>query len=69
MKKIDIDNEQNTHIKVIQVIIVVILIISAFYMGKLSMAKEIYALNSRVNQLEAQINQIQVESSKTTNTP
>lgn len=70
MKKIDIDNTRNTHIKAIQVIIVVILLISAFYIGKLSMAKQIYALNSRVNQLETQINQIKVESSiKTTNIP
>lgn len=70
MKKIDIDNARNTHIKAIQVIIIVILLISAFYIGKLSMAKQIYVLSSRVNQLETQIDQIKVEYSiKTTNIP
>lgn len=70
MKKKDTENSKNTHIKVIQVIIVVILFISAFYIGKLSMSKQVYALYDRIDQLEVQINQIQVKSPvKTVNTP
>ena len=64
------ENLKNTHIKIIQIIIVIILLISAFYIGKLSMAKQIHALNSRVNQLEVEINEIQTESQdETVNTP
>ena len=70
MKKKDTENSKNTHIKVIQVIIVVILLISTFYTGKLSMSKQVYALYDRIDQLEVQINQIQVKSPvKTVNTP
>lgn len=70
MKKKDTENSKNTHIKVIQVIIVVILLISTFYIGKLSMSKQVYALYDRIDQLEVQINQIQVKSPvKTVNTP
>lgn len=64
------ENLKNTHIKIIQIIIVIILLISAFYIGKLSMAKQIHTLNSRVNQLEVEINEIQTESQdKTINAP
>ena len=54
-------------IYMIQLIIVVILLISAFYLGKLSMSKQVYALYDRVNQLETQINQIQTETLVETN--
>lgn len=64
------ENSKNIQIKIIQIIIVIILLISAFYIGKLSMAKQIHALNSRVNQLEVEINEIQTESQdKTINAP
>lgn len=53
-----------------QIIIVIIFVISAFLMGKLSMAKQYYVLYDRIDQLEAQINEIQIESQvKTVNTP
>lgn len=45
-------------IKIIQILIVIILIVTAFYLGKLSMAKQVNALYDRVYQLEVQINQI-----------
>ena len=54
-------------IHLIQLIIVTILLISAFYLGKLSMSKQVYALYDRVNQLEAQITQIQSETPVKTN--
>ena len=44
-------------IKIIQILIVIFLIISAFFLGKLSMAKQLNNLNERIDQLEIQINQ------------
>lgn len=53
--------KENTQTKIIQIIIVVILLISAFYMGKLSMKEQIYDLFNLIEQLETQINQTQTE--------
>jgi len=44
-------------IKIIQILIVIFLIISAFFLGKLSMTKQLNNLNERIDQLEIQINQ------------
>lgn len=50
---------KNTHIKTLQLIIVLILLISSFYAGKTSMSKQIYTLIDRIDQLEIQINEMQ----------
>ena len=46
-------------IKAIQLITVVILLIAAFYLGKISMTEQIRELNGRIKQMEVQIDQIQ----------
>lgn len=46
-------------IKIIQILIVIFLLISAFYLGRLSMLKQFYSLNERISQLEIQINQLE----------
>lgn len=59
----DIPNTSNAHInntqtKVFQIIIVIIFVISAFLIGKLSMKEEYEALYNRIDQLEIQINEM-----------
>ena len=51
-------------IKAIQLITVVILLIAAFYLGKISMIKQISGSYDRINQLEMQIDQIQRDKTK-----
>lgn len=46
-------------IKAIQLTTVVILLVAAFYLGKISMTKQISGSYDRINQLEMQIDQIQ----------
>ena len=51
-------------IKAIQLTTVVILLVAAFYLGKISMIKQISGSYDRINQLEMQIDQIQRDKTK-----
>lgn len=49
----------STKIKAIQLIIVLVLLITSFYAGKISMSEQIYTLFDRIDQLESQMNEMQ----------
>lgn len=51
-------NQTTPGIKIFQLTIVIILLISAFFAGKLSMKDDFYELYNRIDQLELQINQM-----------
>lgn len=47
--------------QIMQILTVIVLLIAAFYLGRISMEKELNVLFDRVHQLEIQINQMQTE--------
>jgi hypothetical protein len=54
-----VKSTKNTHIKTLQLLIVLVLLVFSFYAGKTSMSKQIYGLNDRIDQLEIQMNELQ----------
>jgi len=52
-------NQTTPGTKIFQLTIVIILLISAFLAGKLSMKDDFYELYDRIDQLEIQINQME----------
>lgn len=47
--------------QIMQILTVIFLLIAAFYLGRMSMEKELNVLFERAHQLEIQVNQMQTE--------
>lgn len=62
--KIHKETSLSKRIKAIQLTTVVILLIAAFYLGKLSMTEQMKELNGRIKQMEVQIDKIQRDKVK-----